>query len=154
MRNSRHSSVILKSMKLYGTSSYSQAAAGQWRAGKGRRRARQEPQDFSRIADISGNNQSHRRRLLSFPSTSHHTISLDRNETLLGHACLHADNDHRTNILTMKIYLQLRTAQNIWISSPSVNSASPRIDSLFHNGLFCLITAFTHQKNRNMQFLG
>lgn len=147
MGNSRHSYETLKSKKLYRMSSYSCAAAGWHGAGKGRGRARQVPRDFSRTLDISGNNQSDKSHLLCFPSTSHRTISLDENETLLGHACLHADNDHRSNILTRKISLQLKTAQNIWISSPPVNSASPRIDSLFHNG-FILPNHYFHSSNR------
>lgn len=111
------------------------------------RRARQEPWDFSRILDFSGHNQSDESHLPSFLSTSRRTISLDENETLLGHACLHAAYDHRSNILTRKISLQLKTVQNIWISSPPVNSASPRIDSLFHNG-FILPNHYFHSSNR------
>lgn len=60
------------------------------------------------MLEISGNNQPDERHLLSCSSTFNYTISLDENETLQGHSCLHAVNDHKSNVLIRKISLQLK----------------------------------------------
>lgn len=131
--------------------SYSLTAASLWGAGKGMRAARQELWDFFRILDYSGNNQSDESHLLSFPSTSHRTISLDENETLLGHACLQGDNDHRSNILTRKISLQLKTFGFLHLQLTMLLQELIVYSTM---ALFHLITTFTHQTDRNTQPLG